>query len=278
MPELPEVETIKEDLKKVIRNKQIAKVEIRLAKAIRNVSGKKFIRELIGDTFLSLDRRGKYLIFSLASGKTLIVHLGMTGRLVYSKPDKEISDYDKKFSRLVFILSNRRNLSFIDMRGFGGVYLLSARAVKNFARLALLGPEPLSKEFTFKVFKDLVTRRKATIKTLLLDQHFLAGIGNIYCAESLWRARISPVRRSDSLSLEELKKLYGAIRKVLSEAVASRGTTVDTYVDSRGRKGSYQFKLRVYGKEDAKCPRCKSRVARIKQNNRSTYFCPQCQK
>lgn len=278
MPELPEVETIKEDLKDIIKNKRIKKVEVRLAKAIKNISGKRFIQELKGDTFKFLSRRGKYLIFSLKSGKSLVIHLGMTGRLIYAKTKEEISDYNRKFSRVIFTLSNKEISRFIDMRGFGGIYLIPKKGLKRFSRLINLGPEPLSRNFTPQVFKDLLKRHKAKIKPLLLNQQFLAGLGNIYCLESLYQARISPLRRANSLTEKETKRLHSAIQKVLMGAIASHGASIDTYVDAKGRKGSFQFKLKVYRREGKRCLRCEEIIKRIKQNNRSTYFCPNCQK
>ncbi|MBU4310073.1 bifunctional DNA-formamidopyrimidine glycosylase/DNA-(apurinic or apyrimidinic site) lyase [bacterium] len=319
MPELPEVETIKEDLKDIIKDKRIKRVEVRLAKAIKNTSGKRFIQEVKGDTFKSLSRRGKYLIFSLKSGKSIVIHLGMTGRLIHSKAKEEISDYNQKFSRVIFTLLDSKPrrirtqsvrqdkfltsldskhptrqiereyltgftldkeiLRFVDMRGFGGIYLIPKGGLERFSRLTDLGPEPLSREFTPPVFKDSLKRHKAKIKPLLLNQQFLAGLGNIYASESLYRARISPLRRADSLSNKEIKRLHGAIQKVLMGAIANHGASIDaSYVDAKGRKGSYQFKLRVYGREGKRCLRCRGIVKRIKQNNRSTYFCPECQK
>ena len=287
MPELPEVETIKEDLRNVIKGKRIKKVEVRLARAIKNTSGKRFVQELKGDTFKSLSRRGKYLIFSLKSGRSLVIHLGMTGRLIYSRTNEGISDYNQKFSRVIFSL-DKEILRFVDMRGFGGLYLILEGGLEGFARLTALGPEPLSREFTPQVFKDSLKRHKARIKPLLLNQQFLAGLGNIYASESLYGARISPLRRADSLSDKEVKRLHSAIQKVLIGAIANHGASIDTsYVDTKGRKGSYQFKLKVYRREGEKClrcaryqmvPGCEGIVKRIKQNNRSTYFCPHCQK
>ncbi|HEA47153.1 MAG TPA: bifunctional DNA-formamidopyrimidine glycosylase/DNA-(apurinic or apyrimidinic site) lyase [bacterium] len=314
MPELPEVETIKENLRNVIKGKRIKKIEVRSARAIKNTSGKKFIQELKGDTFKSLSRRGKYLIFSLKSGRSLVIHLGMTGRLIHSKTNEGISDYNKRFSRVIFTLSDKEILHFVDMRGFGGAYLIPKEGLKRFSRLINLGPEPLSREFTPQAFKDSLKRHKARIKPLLLNQQFLAGLGNIYVSESLYRARISPLRRTDSLSDKEVKRLHSTIQKVLMGAILSHGTSIDSYVDAKGRKGSFQFKLRVYRREGEKCfrcarhqsvPGCRGRIKkpslreelcyssaslldrareravvikRIKQNNRSTYFCPECQK
>lgn len=319
MPELPEVETIKEDLKDIIKGKRIKKIEIRLAKAIKNASGKRFIQELKGDVFKSLSRRGKYLIFSLKSGKSLVIHLGMTGRLIHSKADEEISDYSQKFSRVIFTLLdskprritakftqrgkcltslnskhltkqveqehltgfslNKEILRFVDVRGFGGLYLIPKKGLEKFSRLTALGPEPLSGNFTPQVFKNLLKKHKARIKTLLLNQQFLAGLGNIYCLESLYWARISPLRIADSLSDKEVKRLHSAIQKVLRGSIASHGASIDaSYVDAKGRRGSYQFKLKVYRREGKRCPRCGGTIKRIKQNNRSTYFCPKCQR
>ncbi len=279
MPELPEVETIKEDLKDIIRNKHIKKIEVKLAKAIKNTSGRRFIQELKGDTFKSLSRKGKYLVFSLKSGQSLVIHLGMTGRLIHSKADEEMTDYNKKFNRVIFTLSNKEILRFVNIRGFGGIYLIPEGELEKFSRLTDLGPEPLSRKFTPQVFKDLLKRHKARIKPLLLNQQFLTGLGNIYSVESLYGARINPLRRADSLSDKEVKRLRNTIQKVLLGAIASHGASIDaSYVDAKGRKGSYQFKLKVYRREGKRCSRCEGIIKRIKQNNRSTYFCPICQK
>lgn len=278
MPELPEAETIKEDLKDIIKSRRIEGLEVGLAKAIKNTSGKRFIQELKGDVFESLSRKGKYLIFSLRSGKSLVIHLGMTGRLIHSKRNEEISKYDKKFSRVVFTLSNKETLRFVDMRGFGGIYLIPQKGLERFPRLINLGPEPLGRNFTLQAFKDSLKRHKARIKTLLLNQQFLSGLGNIYALESLYQARISPLRSADSLSDKEIKRLHSAIQRVLIGAIASHGTSIDAYVDAKGRKGSYQYQLSVYRREGERCPHCGGRIKRIKQNNRSTYFCPQCQR
>ena len=305
MPELPEVETIKKDLRNIIRGRRIKKVEVKLAKAIKNTSGKRFIQKLKADTFKSLSRKGKYLIFSLKSGKSIVIHLGMTGRLIHSKTIEKISDYNKKFSRVIFTLNKKEILRFVNMRGFGGIYLIPEGELEKFSRLTNLGPEPLSKEFTPQAFKDLLKKHKARIKPLLLNQQFLAGLGNIYSLESLYRARISPLRSANTLTEKETKRLHNAIQKVLIGAIASHGTSIDAYVDAKGRKGSYQFKLKVYRREGKRCFRCGGRrkrpslreelcyssaslldrareravvIKRIKQNNRSTYFCPICQK
>ncbi len=278
MPELPEAETIKEDLKDIIKSRRIEGLEVGLAKAIKNTSGKRFIQELKGDVFESLSRKGKYLIFSLRSGKSLVIHLGMTGRLIHSKRNEEISKYNKKFSRVVFTLSNKETLRFVDMRGFGGIYLIPQKGLERFPRLINLGPEPLGRNFTLQAFKDSLKRHKARIKTLLLNQQFLSGLGNIYALESLYQARISPLRSADSLSDKEIKRLHSAIQRVLIGAIASHGTSIDAYVDAKGRKGSYQYQLSVYRREGERCPHCGGRIKRIKQNNRSTYFCPQCQR
>jgi len=262
MPELPEVETIRQDLLPVVKGRVIQRVEVVDARSLKGISAKEIKRELPGEKILDIERRAKYLLFKLASGKFLVIHLGMTGRLLFSPDD---------WVKVIFYLSKNKVLYFSDARLFGKV-----RLYPHYPNLRL-GPEPLSPEFTAESFYQLLQKRKAAIKLVLLDQKFLAGIGNIYAQEALFRAGIHPKRPAKNLSKEEVRKLHKAIKEVLSEALGYRGTSDSWYVDARGKKGAFQFRLRVYGREGEPCLKCKTKIRRMVMGNRGTYYCPKCQ-
>jgi len=212
---------------------------------------------------VEVSRRAKYILFRLASGKYLVVHLGMTGRLLFSPDD---------YVKVIFNLSGKRALYFSDARLFGKI-----RFYEHYPELKL-GPEPLSNEFTAERLKAILKGRKTAIKNLLLDQKLISGIGNIYAVEALFRAGISPERRAASLKPDEIKKLREAIREVLREALAHRGTSDSWFVDAKGEKGAFQFRLKVYGRKNEPCLKCKTPVKRIVMGQRGTYYCPRCQK
>jgi formamidopyrimidine-DNA glycosylase len=263
MPELPEVETVKREISPYVKGKIIRDVKIIDARVIKGISPREFKKKLTGDTILNVERRAKYLSFKLKSGKYLVIHLGMTGRLLFS-PDKYV--------KVIFKLSGNKTLYYSDLRLFGKVKLY------NHYPILKLGPEPLSKEFTPRLLKELLSKRKTNIKSLLLDQRFLSGLGNIYASESLFCAGIDPRRKANTLKDYEIKNLNREIKKVLTKALAHKGTSFSWFVDAEGKKGGFQLKLMVYRKEGKPCPRCKTPIKRIIQSNRGTYYCPRCQK
>lgn len=263
MPELPEVETIRRDVLPFVRGRVIRKVEVIDPRNIKNITPSQFKEKLLGQKILDVSRRAKYLLFKLASGNYLVIHLGMTGRLLFTPDD---------YVKVIFHLSGDRVLYFSDARLFGKI-----RFYEKYPNLQL-GPEPLSEEFTDEKFRELLRKRSAGIKLVLLDQKFLAGIGNIYAQEALFRAGIHPRRPANKLKDFEVKKLRREIQKVLQEALGYRGTSDSWYVDARGRKGGFQLRLKVYGRESEPCLRCKTPIRRIVMGNRGTYFCPRCQK
>jgi formamidopyrimidine-DNA glycosylase len=287
MPELPEIETIKNDLGKKIINKKIKDVEVGLNKIIRSNLGE-FKSVLIGNKFIAIDRRGKLLIFKLASrDKTLLIHLKMTGQLIYCQKGKMIvgghslpkieSDLPNKYSHVIFYFSDGARLFFNDMRQFGYLKLVDRQELKKI--IGTFGIEPLEKEFKLKNIKEILTGRKINIKAVLLNQQLIAGIGNIYADEILFEAGIRPNRLSGSLKDKEIKKVYQAIRVVLKKAVKYRGTTFNNYVDANGHKGNFIKFLKVYQREEEKCLRCKQgTIVKAKIAGRGTRFCPQCQK
>ncbi len=263
MPELPEVETVRRDVLPYLKGKTIKDLKIIDGRVIKGISPSKFKSGVIGEKIIDIKRRAKYLLFRFISGKYMVIHLGMTGRLLFA-PDKYV--------KVIFKLSEGKDLYYSDLRLFGKLKLF-----KHYPELKL-GPEPLSSEFTPELLKELLSGRKTNIKSLLLDQRFLSGLGNIYAIESLFGAGIDPGRRANSLKDQEIRRLHKEIKKVLIKALGYRGTSISSYVDAKGKKGRFQLKLLVYDKKGEPCPRCKTPIKRIVISNRGTYFCPKCQK
>ncbi len=266
MPELPEVETIKRDLEKVIRGKKIIEVLVRQSVVIREPAPEEFIQELQGQTVKNILRRAKVLILELSNGKSLVIHLKMTGQLVYP------GGGDK--SRAVFKFSDGSLLDFNDQRLFGELRLLDDW--KSLKFIKGLGPEPF--DLTREEFKAMFGAKKTRIKPLLMDQSFISGIGNIYAAEVLFRAKINPERLANGLTGKEKDLLFEEIKKVLQAAIKAGGSSVDDYVRLSGEKGDYLRYHRVYGREGKSCFICKTPIKRIVLGGRGTFFCPKCQK
>jgi len=274
MPELPEVETIKKDLEEKVKGKRVKRVKIKNEKCIKAPSPVEFVKRIENKIFREIQRRGKFLIVKLDSLDALIIHLKLTGQLIYFPKEGEELNY----TRLIFIFDDHTQLNFADLRGFGNIWLLPEGRLSTIPALADLGPEPLGDEFTVEKFKKLLKGRKGKIKPLLMDQSFIAGIGNVYSQEALFLAGIHPERNPSKLVDEEIEKLYNNLRKILREAISYRGSSVDTYVDLEGRKGNYEQHLNVYGREGQSCPRCGAIIRRITISGRGTYFCPRCQR
>ncbi|OPX90559.1 MAG: Formamidopyrimidine-DNA glycosylase [Pelotomaculum sp. PtaB.Bin104] len=274
MPELPEVETVRQTLQPKIAGLRFTDVQILLPKIIRSPEPEEFKEMLINKKILRVARRGKYLLLSLTGGMNLVSHLRMTGSLVYSRPEEPRS----KYTHLVFGLDNGGELRFADMRQFGGLWLVPADAMDSLSGYKDLGVEPLGASFTTSYLKKELRHRHARIKPLLLDQTFIAGLGNIYTDEALHRARIHPERLASTLNPREVTRLHHAIQAVLKEGIAHRGTTVRDFIDGDGRSGSYQELLRVYNREGQTCGHCGKKIVRKKIGGRSSYYCPSCQK
>lgn len=298
MPELPEVEIIRQDLKNKVINKKIVDVLLTPKARIQGVSQKKFKQILQGNKFIDIDRIGKLLIFTLGDRKHfLLVHLKMTGQLIWVKelphpspPLKqgreivagghsvpEVGDsLPNKFTRVVFILANKSKIYFNDMRRFGYMKIVDKKGLEKIK--AQFGIEPLTKEFTLENFKKALAGRKTSIKAVLLNQKLIAGIGNIYADEACFLAKIKPSRRVDSLCSTEIKRLHRACETVIKKAILKRGTTFNNYVDSEGRSGNFVEYLKVYGRGGLKCRRCKGVVlCKTKVAGRGTCYCPICQ-
>lgn len=269
MPELPEVETVRRDLQRDVKGKRIKNVEILNPRVIKAPAPFEFKRRIKGSSFRGFLRRGKVLAAELSSGDCLVVHLRMTGQLIYS------AEKAKK-ARVIFVLSDGKYLNFNDQRLFAELRVV--RDWRNLKFVRELGVEPLGKQFTARKFKEMLKNKKAKIKPLLMDQTFIAGIGNLYAQEALFLAGVLPDRAANKLKDSEIKKLHRAIQKALQTAIRYRGSSVDNYVNGRGEKGNYHLRLKVYGRKGEPCLKCKTRIKKINLGGRGTCFCPNCQK
>jgi formamidopyrimidine-DNA glycosylase len=278
MPELPEVETIVRGLREPLVGRQFTGIRVGWENLIARPRPElaegppveEFKQGLIGQTISAVKRRGKYLICSLSGGDSLIVHLRMTGRLLIKNSDDELDKHD----HLIFELDDRRELRFNNVRKLGRVYLVEDED----EIVGKLGPEPLDDDFAPVDFAALLSARRGKIKPLLLNQRFMAGVGNIYADEALFAACIHPERKADTLTAEEIERLYDAIRRVLRQGIENRGTTFSAYRDAEGREGRNQEHLQVSRNTDQPCPRCGTLIERTVVGGRGTYFCPRCQK
>ena len=267
MPELPEVETIRIELLPWIVGQRVTRATLLDGKLLRWPSSEE-LQQLVEQKVESLERRGKYLIFHLSSGLSLIMHLRMTGALLLNP---ESIDH---YARAVFYLSNGVRLVFSDRRRLGAIWLVEDAG----ASIDKLGPEPLAEDFTPRVLSKLLREHHIPIKAALLDQNIIAGIGNMYADEILFAAGIHPLRRTDTLSDEDIQNLYHSIRNVLATAIGNKGATVDTYVRPWGQLGHAQFDFKVAHRKGQTCTVCHAPIQRILVRNRGTYFCPNCQR
>ena len=278
MPELPEVETIRNQLKTKIKAKRIKKVEVKLPKIIRDTSVIFLKKKITGSRIKDINRRAKLLIIHLSNNYSLIIHLKLSGQLVYYS---DLKHKKEKYTHLIYYFSDNSCLCHNDLRQFGYVKLIKTADLEKLFQKQGFGPEPLSKDFTLKKFKELLNKRpNSKIKPLLMDQSFIAGIGNIYAQEACWRAQILPTRLVKSLSEKEIKDLYQSLIKILKTAIKDKGTTAldDYYIDAQGKRGKYVMKLKVYQRENKKCFRCGQKIKRINLGGRGTSYCPVCQK
>lgn len=276
MPELPEVETIRRTLIPVLVGRTITDCAVLLPKVLADQEPEAFVGMVRGRKIRDITRRGKYLLFHLAGGHTIVVHLRMTGRLIYHPPEEQPGP-PVKHTHVILLLDNNGTLHYVDPRQFGRLQVVRNPRSGPPSALDKLGPEPLDGALSSSDFRERLGSRRTRIKALLLDQHFLAGLGNIYADEALFRARIHPERPAASLTAREAQALYQAIREVLEEAIVWRGTSIVNYVDGEGRPGEFQARLNVYGRNGEPCPICGTTIVRTRVANRGTYFCPTCQ-
>lgn len=271
MPELPEVETVVRGLREDVVGRTITGMQVNWTRELAVLGPVEFADRVIGQRIEGLHRRGKYIVFELTHD-VMLIHLKMSGRL-YVADDRQVTDNDR-WTRVAFQLDNGRELRFSDARKFGRVYLAANEADVT----GKLGPEPLSDDFNLDLFASLIGARRGVIKSLLLNQSFLAGVGNIYADEALWLARIDPRRNVDTLKTDEIERLYQAIRDVLAEGIEYQGTTLNWYRKPDGTVGGYQTRFKVYDREDQPCSECGTPIQKIWLGQRGTHFCPVCQR
>jgi formamidopyrimidine-DNA glycosylase len=277
MPELPEVETIRRELERDVTGLRIKDIEVNDVRSIRR-HGKKapFVKALDGAKITRVDRRGKYLILNLDTDGVLVVHLGMSGQLRRNA----VKDPNEAHTRVVLTFTQKGQLRFIDPRKFGEMFVVDADAINDeVPELAHLGFDPVEQAVSWTSFGQAVHNRSVKLKPLLMDQKFIAGIGNIYADEILHSAGLRYDRLSDSLSTQEIRRLYRAVVETLHDAIKYRGSTLSDgqYVDLQGKPGEYQEHHQVYDREGEACRRCRAVIVRVKANQRSTFFCEQCQ-
>jgi formamidopyrimidine-DNA glycosylase len=274
MPELPEVETIKNDARALLLGHKITAVDLRDPTFVARPNPDEFVARLRGQELVSADRQAKYLLLGLSSGDVLAVQLMITGQLLLLAPVTPLA----KNTRLLLDLDTGNQLRLVDNNGYARVHIVSGQEMAEVLRLNTLGPDPTTPEFSFARFEEVLHGRRGRLKPLLLDQHFLAGLGNIYVDEALFQARLHPSRLAHSLSDEERRALYAAIRDVLLTGIDKRGTTIATYRDLLGRKGGYQQELKVFRRTGKPCVRCKTPISQVVIGGRDTHFCPNCQR
>mgnify|MGYP001820452786 CR=1 FL=1 len=269
MPELPEVETVARGLDLALEGRTFTGVTVRWPRTVARPEPAQLEKQIIGRRVQSVGRRGKYVVVELDQGY-LLIHLKMSGRLLVVAAGEPLEEHVHVF----FDLDDGRQLRFHDVRKFGRVYLVDEPEQIT----AGLGPEPLDDDFTMDDFSRLLARRSGRLKSLLMNQQFLAGLGNIYVDESLFRARLHPKRRADPLDAEDVRRLYEAIQATLLQAIAQHGTTFDgLFVRPDGEAGRQQEGLKVYGQTGLPCTRCGALIERTTVGQRGTHFCPVCQ-
>ncbi len=267
MPELPEVETIARQLRGLVVDRTISEFESRWVRLTEPEPAEVVGARLRGRRISDVRRRGKFVVFDLDGGEALVVSLRMTGKLLYG-----VADVDERYVRGEIRFSDGTALRFSDTRKFGRMAVIDAST-------ASLGQEPLARGFTVAWLRALLRRRpRAAIKVLLLDQRAIAGIGNIYAIEALWRARIHPLRKASSLRADEIARLHEAIRWALRKGIRLGGASPSDYVDARGNKGRMQREFQVYARAGEPCPRCGRAIVRTVVGGRGTFHCPRCQR
>ena len=275
MPELPEVEQIVRALAVAVTGRRILAAELRLKRTAPGISAAAFDRKLRNSVITAVSRRGKYILIQLDSDKVLTTHLRMTGKFVSAAVGAPLPPY----AHVVFHLDNDRRLVFCDMRQFGRMRILPARRLSSARELSTLAPEPFSDEFSFNYFVETLSRSRRSLKQLLLDQTKVLGLGNIYAAEALFLARISPFKSASTLSKTRAQRLHQSIRDVLRGAVDAGSTLRIDLTDGDGVYFETPERFwQVYEREDEPCVNCGASIRRVVHGGRSTYFCPRCQR
>jgi formamidopyrimidine-DNA glycosylase len=289
MPELPEVEVVKRSLTNKVQNLIIKEVKINDHRLRYHVN-KNEIRKIIGLKLKKIERRSKFLLFFFSKDIIMLVHLGMTGKFFFiNKKDTKFktsfyydinNEKDKKHDRVVFFLNNNQKLIYNDVRKFGFIKFFNSKNINNNLHLNNLGPEPLAEEFNYAYFKKYITGRNRQIKSIIMDQKFVSGIGNIYANEILFLSKVRPYRKVKTIKNFELKKIVKFTKSVLNSSIKLGGSSIKDFSSSNGKKGSFQQHFNVYGKKGESCSNknCKNKIFKSVISNRSTFFCLKCQK
>ena len=280
MPELPEVETIRRDLNKELKGRKIIRLKFYDWAKMLQPSPEAIAKAIEGKKIQDFGRRAKLLLMHLSAdkaglddhGTTIAIHLKMTGQLFIRKQ----TDTPDRFTRVILELDNGEELRFNDLRKFGFMKLIENKSQLE-KILSKFGPEPLTPEFTLEKFKEIVSKSSRAIKTVIMEQQKIAGVGNIYADEALWIAKIHPEHPANKLSQKQLRDLFDSIQFVIKQGIEDRGTSVDQYYDAKGKKGKHAQNLKVFRQNGKPCPRCKTIIKKSKVGGRGTHFCPQCQ-
>lgn len=282
MPELPEVETVRRGLLPVMEGQRIDRADVNRPN-LRWPLPSGMADRLMGKTVLALRRRSKYILADLSSGETLLIHLGMSGRMLIS--GQMLGEFHhthpapQKHDHVVLHMANGARVTFNDARRFGAMDLLPTATAEEHPLLAPIGPEPLGNTFDEPYLIAKLKNRNTPIKSALLDQHLVAGLGNIYVCETLFRALIDPTTKAMALTKSRVASLVPIIRQVLSDAITAGGSSLRDYRQADGELGYFQHSFQVYGREGQRCqtPGCATSIARIVQSGRSSFYCPTCQ-
>jgi formamidopyrimidine-DNA glycosylase len=278
--ELPEVEVMRRDLERDVVGRRVKEAEVKSSKNAmrvirRHKTRRDFTSKLVGRKLTKIERRGKYLLMTLDSGDVLVAHFGMSGQFQRGTGRVALPPH----THVVLTFQQGGDLRFVDPRTFGELFVSTGDELGKVKELQHLAIDPLDQVFTWPAFQYLLAERASKMKLLLMDQKFISGLGNIYSDEVLFHAGLRYDRMSDTLSSQEVRRLYRAIQEVLQEAIKMRGTTLEdeAYVDLFGKPGEYGAELKVYGREGLPCRRCRTPIATVKISQRTSYFCPQCQ-
>lgn len=272
MPELPEVETIVRSLSPLVTGVSVSSVDVRCA-MLRRAVDPSFVESLCGRDLVSVRRRAKYMLFDLDDGRAWIVHLGMSGRLV--RVSRLLDHAPRKHDHVIVTLSDGAGLVFHDPRRFG---LMTVEHAADSPLLAGIGPEPLEDEFNAGYLAGLRRHTRRTIKDVLMDQRVVAGLGNIYVNELLFTAGVRPRRKLARMSADECARVVAATRSTLTEAIEHRGSSISDFLDGIGRRGAYQWRRRVYDREGEACRACATLIKAVVVGQRSSFYCPRCQR
>lgn len=272
MPELPEVETVRRGLMKIAAGRKINGIDVYYGKTITN-DVEDFRQALIGQTIERVDRRGKYLLFRFSNHLTMVSHLRMEGKYFNAVNGVPVD----KHTHVIFHFTDGTELCYNDTRKFGRMTLVKTGDEMKVGGLSTIGPEPTADDFTVEYFQKILSKSRGKIKPFLLNQRHVAGLGNIYVDEVLWMTKINPEQNANSLMATQVQRLHDNIIKELARAIELKGTTVHSFTNAFGDAGAFQNELNVYGRVGEKCPRCGTKLVKIKVAQRGTTFCPHCQ-